>query len=133
MSNKVGRPSKYKVDYCAMLVVHMAEGLSFESFAGAIGVDRDTIYEWVSAHEEFSDAKKDGAARSQLFWERIGVEGMVNDSINATLWIFNMKNRFKWRDKSEDEIREEGEASSLKECSDEELRARLQKLRGNGK
>ena len=30
--NPVGRPTKYKPEYCEMLIEHMSEGLSFESF-----------------------------------------------------------------------------------------------------
>jgi hypothetical protein len=142
---KPGQPSKYKPDYGAMLITHMADGLSFESFGGVIGVCAKTLYNWGESHPEFLQAKKSGETLSLLYWEKVGRDGLYNEviktddgttvtrSINATIWIFNMKNRFKWRDKTEDEIREESEASSLKDLSTDELRARLAKLRGNGK
>jgi hypothetical protein len=51
----------------------------------------------------------------QLFWEKIGVENILNTSeydgetkisksksLNASAWIFNMKNRFKWNDNKEE-------------------------------
>lgn len=142
---KRGRPSLYKPEYGALLIQHMAEGLSFEAFGGVVGVCARTLYDWEHAHPEFLQAKKNGETLCRLYWEKVGRDGLYNEvikdndgctvtrSINATLWIFNMKNRFKWRDKSEDEIREEGEASTLKDLSDDELRAKLKKLRGNGK
>lgn len=95
-----GRPSKYRKEYCELLVSHMEGGLSFESFAAEVGVIPDTLYEWVKKHPEFSDAKKRGWALSQLFWEKIGIAGATGRirGFNAASWIFNMKNRFKWRD-----------------------------------
>ena len=96
-----GRPSKYRQEYCDLLVKHMEDGLSFESFAGVVHVDRDTIYEWANKHKEFSDAKKRGQALCQIWWESKGKEGLFtgkDEKFNATVWLFNMKNRFGWRD-----------------------------------
>ena len=101
---KVGRPSVYKPEYCQMLIDHMASGLSFESFAGLIGVCRATVYNF-EKHPEFLDAKKIAFERNRLFWEKVGVEGMFmggkDNPFNATVWVFNMKNRFNWSDKKE--------------------------------
>lgn len=78
----------------------MSSGLSFESFASVAGVHRDTLYEWLAKHREFSDAKKRGEALSLRQWEQLGIDGMLGKvkGFNATIWIFNMKNRFRWRD-----------------------------------
>lgn len=116
---KVGRPTKYKEEYCQMLIDHMSEGLSFESFAGLIEVNVDTLHEWVKTHELFSDAKKIAFNKSLIFWERLGIDHILNisesesqgegysssrsKSLNAAVWVFNMKNRFKWRDKQPEE------------------------------
>ena len=121
-NSKVGRPSKFKKEYCNELVDHMEKGLSFESFAAVINVNRDTLYEWAKVHSEFSDAQKLGQEKSRLFWEQKGIDGLFNESfgegqgsrsLNATVWIFNMKNRFGWRDKQPGEedktIKHEGE------------------------
>ena len=115
-----GRPSKYKPEYCSKLVEHMAQGLSFESFAAVIKVNRDTLNEWAKVHDEFSVAKKEALDANLLFWEKHGIDGLystseydretgntISKSLNATVWIFNMKNRHKWRDKQpgeEDQI-----------------------------
>jgi hypothetical protein len=106
-----GRPSSYKAEYCQELIQHMRGGLSFESFAGKIGKNRETLYEWASVHEDFSDAKKEAESLCQVWWENAGIAGMLGlkqtkdgvplGSFNAAVWIFNMKNRFNWRDKHE--------------------------------
>lgn len=54
---KTGRPSKYKPEYIEMVKEHLAQGHSFDSFAGEIGVSRDTVREWCHVHEDFSAAK----------------------------------------------------------------------------
>jgi len=91
----------------------MKQGLSFESFGGVAGVARSTLYEWVKAHPEFKAAKEIGTEASRLWWENTGISGIWNESsrdpeggthsksLNSSVWIFNMKNRFGWRDKVE--------------------------------
>ncbi len=98
--SKGGRPSKYDPAFCDQLEKHMAQGFSIESFAGKIGVSRDTLYAWSKVHPEFSDTIKRGTDQSLFFWEKLGLMGVLGKQkgFNATMWIFNMKNRFKWRD-----------------------------------
>lgn len=86
----------------------MAQGLSFESFAGVLGVSDFCIENWARTHEDFHRAKTIGTQKSRLFWEKIGIRGCLGlpvpgfeyqtGNFNAAVWIFNMKNRFKWRD-----------------------------------
>jgi hypothetical protein len=70
--SNAGRPTKYKKQYCEQLILHMKNGLSFESFAAEVMVNRDTLYEWVDKHKEFSDAKGQGEVLSLSFWEKAG-------------------------------------------------------------
>jgi hypothetical protein len=93
---KHGRPSKYEPHYGSMLIDHMSQGLSFETFAAIIQVDRDTLYEWRKVHPAFSDAFKRGRDLSQLTWERMGLEGITGkiQGFNVAGYIFNMKVRF---------------------------------------
>lgn len=100
-----GRPTKYKPEYCQLLLEHCEKGLSFEAFAGVVRVCVDTLLEWANKHPEFSLAKKEASALSRLFWERLGIRiaaGQLKNA-NAAVYIFNMKNRFKWRDRWNDE------------------------------
>jgi len=93
-----GRPTKYKEEYCEDLISHMNKGLSFESFAGVIEVNPDTLYEWCKVHDAFSEAKKIARAKNLIFWELMGIDickGALEGSASA--WVFNMKNRHKWR------------------------------------
>ena len=98
-----GRPTKYEIRFCKMLMEHMGNGYSYESFAGKIGVTRSTLYEW-EKHDNFSDAKKLAVEKNLLFWEKQGIDGLFSEkgkSLNSTAWIFNLKNRFPddWNDR----------------------------------
>jgi DNA-binding XRE family transcriptional regulator len=117
-----GRPTLYKEEFCDLLISHMEKGYSYESFAGLLGVSKQTIYDWEKANQEFLDSKKIGTEKSRLFWEKVGIENIVNidtmekdesgsftavkKSLNSAVYIFNMKNRFKdeWKDKHENEF-----------------------------
>lgn len=134
-----GRPTDYRPEYCLALIEHMRQGLSFESFAGTIGVNRTTLYNWENAKEEFKEAKEIGVEYSRLFWEKLGIEHVVNRSdsnsqqgigsnsksrsINAAVWIANMKNRFGWRDRQPDE--HDVVINNVAKMSDEELEEKI--------
>jgi hypothetical protein len=112
-----GRPTKYDPKFCSMLLDHMTSGLSYESFAGVISVHRDTLYNWEKEYSDFFDAKRRGSAKNLLYWEKEGQKGLWDETeyndqgkpihkktLNSTVWIFNMKNRHKWRDRQDVDI-----------------------------
>jgi len=129
--NTLGRPTKYKPEYCQMLIDHMSEGYSFESFGGIIEVAEDTLYEWAKVHEDFSDSKKIGTQKSMVWWEKIGRSGMINEIpfFNDRIWRLNMINRFrsKWSDGTKNEnndkvkteivVRYEGDTDNAEETT----------------
>lgn len=99
-----GRPTKYRPEYCQMLIDHMSQGLSYESFAATIDTHRATLYRWEEEYPDFCDSKKIGLEKSLIWWEKQGISGLWGNkeaSFNPAVWIFSMKNRFKWNDKVE--------------------------------
>ena len=108
--SEMGTQVKYKDKYCEMLIEHMEGGLSIEAFAGVVSVARSTLYEWVNTYPEFKAAKEQGYCKSLLFWEKMGRSGAAGKIINfnAASYIFNKKNRFGWRDKTEITTGKEG-------------------------
>ena len=84
----------------------MKQGLSIECFVGhlyeeyGVIIHRDTIYEWVKVHPEFSDSKSVGTALSQKKYEGWANNAFENGvkGFPASPWVFSMKNKFKWRD-----------------------------------
>lgn len=96
------RPTKYDSKFCKMLIEHMSDGYSFESFAGIISVDRDTIYEWRKAHKEFSDAFRVGKSKMLLKDEETLNKGIRGDiKANGALMALKMYNCHNWTSKSE--------------------------------
>lgn len=103
---KVGRPTKYKKEFCELLVQHMGEGMSFESFAGhpKVRVARSKIYDWREKHQEFRDAYEKGEAASAHYLEKAALTGALNPKnlpVNTGLFCFFLKNRLGWSDKIE--------------------------------
>ena len=110
----MGADSKYKGKYCDDVILHMKDGLSFDSFAGKIGVSKKTLYNWCEMDPDFEEAKEIGQMMGLLYWETFGKDHVLNvsekngdssfsKSINATVWLSIMKNRFGWREKQADE------------------------------
>lgn len=100
---EISANSKYRREFDAMLLQHLSEGLSFEAFAGVVKVNRDTLYQWIKRYSSFKEAKEEGTSQSLLYWEGMGISGTVGKipGFNTAMWIFNMKNRFRWRDRQE--------------------------------
>ena len=103
---EVGRPTKYRPKFCQMLIDHMADGYSFESFGAIAEVWDTTLDDWVNTIPEFSEAKTIGR-RKQLYAN----EKLIRDVAkfgdgNATAAIFILKNCHPktWRDRREIEI-----------------------------
>ena len=107
----------------------MAEGLSFEAFAGLIGVTSQTLRNWAAAEPAFEDARARGKDACRLWWERLGQQGTQGfgpevlskrvvkpdgrteehyeaAKFKTGTWIFNMKNRFpdEWKERHEIDI-----------------------------
>ena len=97
-----GRPSQYKPGYCDLLIEHMKDGNSYETFAVMIPdktVTERTLYNWEKVHPEFFQAKRRGFLLSKKHWEDLGkviINGEVKGS--TTGWIFTMKCRFGYVD-----------------------------------
>ena len=101
-----GRPTKYKPEFCERVIECGKDGMSKAEMAAELDVAYSTFDLWQEVHPEFSEAVKDAVARSQAWWEKLGRTGAMGEDINATVWIFNMKNRFRadWADRSQTEL-----------------------------
>lgn len=119
---KVGRPSKYKKEYCQMLIDHMSKGFSYESFSTVVKAQRATLYNW-EKNPEFLDAKEKATDLCMLYWEEIGLAGTVGKLRNfqTAMWIFNMKNRFFWSDSTDRNLSMQEKAAENK--THEQLKA----------
>jgi len=103
--------SLYKPEYCAMLLEHMSNGFSLESFAGVVSVGKSTVYLWKDTHPEFKEAFDIGLSKCLLYFEKMGsamMKGTMRDKEgnqlkhDTAIYIFQMKNRFKWSDRPQE-------------------------------
>jgi hypothetical protein len=100
---KLGRPPReYKPEYADMLINHMEQGFSFESFAGIIRCGKDVLYRWLDTEPNFQDARSIGAGLLRLFFEKKGLNGMESGKeFNAVVWLAYKRNMFGWDKKEE--------------------------------
>ena len=94
-----GRPTKYRPEFCHLVIEHMKQGLSFESFAGKVGVWKEAIYEWIKKHEDFANAVKVGRAAQRYALEKMALAQALGKFKGApATTIFVLKNTIGWRD-----------------------------------
>jgi len=111
MKAKIGRPTKYKPEYCQEIIEFMKQGFSKDAFAGHIGVSSQQIFRWKKKYKDFRTSIKKAEAACQEFWEELGIQMVLAGQGNAAVWIFNMKNRFRktgWSDKTDTDIKSGG-------------------------
>lgn len=98
----IGRPTKYKSEFCERIIEMASEGASKHEMALELGIVPSTFDIWQRENTEFSEAVKEAERISQGWWEREGRKATFGgvQGFNATSYIFNMKNRFKddWKD-----------------------------------
>ena len=100
-----GRPSKYRPTMCKRVVDLMREGKSQAQVCAELDIGTTTLERWMVDHEDFRGAVTRATTLSEAEWEKIGQEMARGERQgNATVWIFNMKNRFGWRDQRDVEL-----------------------------
>jgi len=116
-------PSKYDDALADVLDTLGHEGEGIMEICHAMGISRETFYEWERKHEKFSDATKMYRVRYQAWWERLGRAGTAGcvAGFNATGYVWSMKNRFPhdWRDRHEISGPEGGPIAVSQEVSDD--------------
>ena len=105
------RPTEYKQEFCGLLIQHMMNRRTFESFAGRpeVMVGRKTLYNWTEQHPEFLYAKEVGTScLINALEENLdeGINGLLPGYLSASANI-RMKNCAGWRDKQEIESKNE--------------------------
>lgn len=93
-----GRPSLYREEYCERVVKEMAQGVSLTGFAGKIGVDKQSIYEWMSVHSEFSHAVSRAKAARVLWWEEKLMRARYGAQASASIFALRNADPSEWRD-----------------------------------
>lgn len=109
MSNPVGRPrtsiKDLPLDWYDLMIAAAQDGASDIEIRCILGISQTGWTTLLEDSDEFSIAVKKAKDKCQIWWERHGRKMAKGESDgNATVWIFNMKNRFGWKDKTETEL-----------------------------
>lgn len=95
---------RFRKRYCQELIEWMADGNTYEGFATVINTDRANLYKWETEYPEWVDAKRTAFEQCEQWWLKIAKDNLISKregSLNSSVWIFNMKNRFKWTDRTD--------------------------------
>jgi len=120
--------SKYKPEYCQMLIDHMSKGFSYETFGAEVSCGRTTLYDWELVHPEWKAAKKEAMERAQKFFEtrliaKISgqeIKGVKVKDIDTSCLIFALKTRFHHTYSEKNELKVSGEAININFSKDED-------------
>jgi len=98
------RNASYSKTLCEKVVLLMMDGRSRYEVAAELGICTATLARWEREKEEFAEALHLGDEASRAWWEKIARENILMDNsvkFNTSVWGFNMKNRFGWKDRCE--------------------------------
>jgi len=102
LGKKNGRPTKYSEKLCDLLPYLFSNGESVVEVCASLDITKDTFFQWVKQYPRFSDSYKKGQDLSEAWWTKMGrIASIGKAKIQPATWIFNMKNRFKWKDRIE--------------------------------
>lgn len=106
---RTGRPPKITkawADKSAEALPDMfKEGEGVAEVCAELKICKNSFYKAIEISPDFSDAYKRGCELSEAWWTRLGRDGAsMEKPIQPATWIFNMKNRFDWREKQDNTI-----------------------------
>jgi len=107
---------KLDKDWAKSILKLAEEGASDVELRLKLDISDDLWYRWIEEEPEFSRTIKKCKMLCQVWWERQGRKMTTGEAQgNATTWIFNMKNRFKWTDRVEqDNLSSDGSFKPVK-------------------
>ncbi len=95
MRNPAPSNSKYKPEYCDLVITWGQQGKSLMQMASLLNIDRDSIGNWRRDFPEFGKAVARALAHSQAWWEAKAQQSLGRKHFQAQLWRYSMAGRFK--------------------------------------
>lgn len=91
----VGRPTKYKPEYCEQIIQLGKEGKSIAQMASFFDVDKASIFRWAEEYDDFRTALARARVHSQNWWEDKAQQNLASRDFNAQLWLKSVASRFR--------------------------------------
>ena len=106
-SPKIGRPPKYREEFCERVLELGLLGHSKAVMAAELDVSRVHLDKWCERHPAFGYAMTRARELSLAWWERQGRDGITNKNFNANAYRLQVMNRFPkdWRDTREIQLK----------------------------
>jgi transposase-like protein len=92
--NRMGCPTKYRPEFVAEVATLAKQGKTITGIAAHFGVVRETIYDWMDKHPDFSDAIKLAKTTQLGVLEDVllkQAKGVIEGNTAAIIWA--MKNQ----------------------------------------
>ena len=91
----IGRPSKYRPEYCDEIIDLGKNGKSIAQMAAHFDVDKASVFRWAEEHEDFRTAFARAKTHSQKWWEDQAQKNLSDRNFNAQLWLKSVASRFR--------------------------------------
>lgn len=92
---RTGRPTKYKAEYCDLVIELGEKGATKYEMADACGIHHSLLPVWTEKHPAFLEALKIADQKARIWWEKTGRENVGNNKFNSPLWHKMMGGRWK--------------------------------------
>jgi hypothetical protein len=101
----IGRPTKYKPEYCNDVVEWGKLGKSKAWICAELEIVDQTHRNWCDVYPDFLEAMKLAELKSQQWWEDCGQNATDGRPFNSPVWVKNVSSRFKdYREKTENTL-----------------------------
>lgn len=124
-----GSSALYKEEYDQMLISHMSQGYSFESFCAVINRGRRTLFDWLEMFPSFKESKEIGHEKAKQLYETVLIakirghetKGIDLKKSDSRLLEFALKTRFKESYSEKIELEQSGRIQINIDKDDSEL------------
>jgi len=121
---------KFPINWFDEIISEYSEGASDVEIKAMIWKWRESFSNdlwdrWMNEEPEFSETIKNGRLLSEAWWKKTGRKNLGTKDFSYTGWYMNMKNRFGWADKVQNDNKNE---SSLNITISKDLGSKLDDL-----
>lgn len=107
------------------------EGYADVEVAAELKLPVREFYEQTRKNAAFGRLVDYGRTLSEAYWVSQGRKSLKDKTFNASVWVFNMKNRFGWAEKSEQVDRGDNKAYNLDELKQKLSNDALEFIKAN--
>jgi hypothetical protein len=107
-----GRPTKYKPEYCKLVIDLGRDGKSIHQISAIIDVAVSTIYLWAEENQDFSEALMRSRELAQAWYENQAEQGLWSKEFNHSLWAKIAGSRFRDTYSDKTQIEHSGQIDS---------------------